>query len=83
MRTIQDLEAVGVDFYLDQQHLDTTTATGKLLFHVTGAFSEFERSMIRLRVNAGLGAIKGKTHPTAQAPASTNPRSRVLLAGDG
>ena len=36
LRTIQDLEAVGVDLYLDQQHLDTTTPTGKLLFQVTG-----------------------------------------------
>ena len=60
LRTIQDLEAVGVDLYLDQQHLDTTTPTGKLLFHVTGAFSEFERSMIRQRVNAGLTVIKAK-----------------------
>ena len=60
LRTIQDLEAVGVDLYLDQQHLDTTTPTGKLLFHVTGAFSEFERGMIRQRVNAGLTAIKTK-----------------------
>src|SRR5689334_8122140 len=60
LRTIQDLEAVGVDLYLDQQHLDTTTPTGKLLFHVTVAFSEFERSMIRQRVNAGLSAIKAK-----------------------
>jgi len=59
-RTIQDLEAVGVDLYLDQQHLDTTTPTGKLLFHVTRAFSEFERSMIRQRINAGLTAIKTK-----------------------
>jgi DNA invertase Pin-like site-specific DNA recombinase len=42
---IQDLEAIGVDLYLDQQRLDTPT--GKLLFHVTGAFSEFKRSMIR------------------------------------
>jgi DNA invertase Pin-like site-specific DNA recombinase len=49
LRTIQDLEAVGVDLYLDQQPLDTTTPTGKLLFQVTGAFSEFERSMIRQR----------------------------------
>jgi DNA invertase Pin-like site-specific DNA recombinase len=60
LRTIQDLEAVGVDLYLHQQHLDTTTPTGKLLFHVTGAFSEFERSMIRQRVNAGLSAIKAR-----------------------
>ena len=39
LRTIQDLEAVSVDLYFDQQHLDTTTPTGKLLFHATGAFS--------------------------------------------
>jgi DNA invertase Pin-like site-specific DNA recombinase len=51
---------VGVYLYLDQQHLDTTTPTGKLLFHVTGAFSEFERSVIGLRVNAGLSVIKSK-----------------------
>ena len=60
LRTIQDLEAVGVDLYLDQQHLDTTTPSGKLLFQVTGAFSEFERSMIQQRVNAGLSVIKAK-----------------------
>jgi DNA invertase Pin-like site-specific DNA recombinase len=57
---LQDLEAVGVDLYLDQLHLDTTTPTGKLLFHVTGAFSEFERSMIQHRMNASLSAIKAK-----------------------
>jgi len=57
---LQDLEAVGVDLYLDQQHLDTTTPTGKLLFHVTGASSEFERSMIQQRMNASLSAIKAK-----------------------
>ena len=42
------------DLYLDQQSIDTTTPAGKLMFQVTGAFAEFERSMIRQRVNAGL-----------------------------
>jgi DNA invertase Pin-like site-specific DNA recombinase len=45
--TIQHLEADGVDLYLDQQSIDTTTPAGKLLFQMTGAFAEFERSMIR------------------------------------
>jgi DNA invertase Pin-like site-specific DNA recombinase len=58
--TIEHLEEVGVDLYLDQQHIDTTTPTGKLLFQITGAFSEFERSMIRQRVRAGLIAVKEK-----------------------
>jgi DNA invertase Pin-like site-specific DNA recombinase len=52
--TIQTLEASGVDLYLDQQAIDTTTAAGKLMFQVCGAFAEFERSMIRQRVHAGL-----------------------------
>ena len=52
--TIQALEAVGVDLYLDQQSIDTTTPAGRLMFQVTGAFAEFERSMIRQRVHAGL-----------------------------
>ena len=58
--TIQHLEAVGIDLYLDQQNIDTTTPAGKLLFQMTGAFAEFERSMIRQRVNAGLNVIKDK-----------------------
>ena len=52
--TIQTLEHCGVDLYLDQQAIDTTTPAGRLMFQVTGAFAEFERSMIRQRVNAGL-----------------------------
>jgi DNA invertase Pin-like site-specific DNA recombinase len=49
-----DREACGVDLYLDQQAIDTTTPMGKLVFQVTGAFAEFERTMIRQRVKAGL-----------------------------
>ena len=52
--TIQTLEACSVDLYLDQQSIDTTTPAGRLMFQITGAFAEFERSMIRQRVNAGL-----------------------------
>jgi DNA invertase Pin-like site-specific DNA recombinase len=52
--TFQTLHACGVDVYLDQQSIDTTTPAGKLMFQVCGAFAEFERSMIRQRVHAGL-----------------------------
>ncbi len=41
--TVQHLETCRVDLYLDQQQIDTTTRTGKLLFQITGAFAEFER----------------------------------------
>jgi DNA invertase Pin-like site-specific DNA recombinase len=48
-----------VDLYLDRQAIDTTTA-GRMFFHVTGAFAEFERDMIRSRVNAGLARAKAR-----------------------
>jgi DNA invertase Pin-like site-specific DNA recombinase len=52
--SIQHLEACHVDLYLDQQQIDTTTPTGRLMFQIVGAFAEFERAMIRQRVQAGL-----------------------------
>jgi DNA invertase Pin-like site-specific DNA recombinase len=38
-------QELAVDLYLDQQAIDTTTPAGRLMFQVTGAFAEFERSM--------------------------------------
>src|SRR5215470_7132287 len=54
LHIIETLHTCGVDLYLDQQAIDTTTPAGKLMFQVCGAFAEFERSMIRQRVHAGL-----------------------------
>lgn len=60
---LQDLHATGTDLYLHQQGIDTTTPAGKAMFQMLGVFSEFERSMIRDRVLAGLARARasGKT----------------------
>ena len=57
---LSQLHRVGVDLYLHQQAIDTTTAAGKALFQMMGVFAEFERSMIRDRVNAGLARAKAQ-----------------------
>jgi DNA invertase Pin-like site-specific DNA recombinase len=54
LNTIETLKACGVDLYLDQQAIDTTTPSGKLMLQMTGAFAEFERAMIQARIHAGL-----------------------------
>src|SRR6516165_1950176 len=61
--TIQELEACGVDLFLEQQSIDTTTPSSKLMFQIVGAFAEFERSMIRQRIYTGLkrAVAEGKT----------------------
>src|SRR5438270_2004678 len=75
--TIQHLEAVGVDLYLDQQHIDTTTPTGRLLYQITGAFAEFERSMIRSRVNAGLARARAQGKRLGRRPVSADVVERI------
>jgi DNA invertase Pin-like site-specific DNA recombinase len=84
--TIQALEACGVDLYLDQQAIDTTTPAGRLMFQVTGAFAEFERSMIRRRVHAGLkrAVEAGKTLGRPKiSPALEKRIQTQLRAGKG
>jgi DNA invertase Pin-like site-specific DNA recombinase len=60
LQSVEHLHSVGVDLYLMQQHIDTTTPAGKLLFHITGAFAEFERATIRERVKAGMGRARAE-----------------------
>jgi len=55
---LSELHAVGVDLYLHQQGIDTTTPAGKAMFQMMGVFAEFERSMIQERVKAGLARVK-------------------------
>lgn len=49
-----DIQAKGVDLYLHQQGLDTSTPSGRAMFGMLGVFAEFERAMIRERIMAGL-----------------------------
>jgi len=49
-----DIQSKGVDLYLHQQGLDTSTPSGRMMFGMLSVFAEFERSMIRERVMAGL-----------------------------
>lgn len=57
---LSDIQAKGVDLYLHQQAIDTSTPSGKMLFQMLGVFAEFERSIIRSRVMAGLERTKAK-----------------------
>jgi DNA invertase Pin-like site-specific DNA recombinase len=58
-----EIHAAGVDLFLHQQALDTSTPAGKAMFQMLGVFSEFERSIIVARVHAGLKRARkeGKT----------------------
>jgi DNA invertase Pin-like site-specific DNA recombinase len=55
---LQNLNEKGVGLFLHQQGLDTTTTAGKAMFQMLGVFAEFERGIIRERVNAGLARAR-------------------------
>jgi DNA invertase Pin-like site-specific DNA recombinase len=52
--TLADLQAAGIGVFLRQQAVDTTTPSGRALFQMLGVFAEFERGIIRERIQAGV-----------------------------
>lgn len=55
---LQEFKSSGIDLYLHQQGVNTTTPAGKALFGMLGVFAEFEREMIKERVTAGLARAR-------------------------
>jgi DNA invertase Pin-like site-specific DNA recombinase len=62
----------GVGFQSLVEAIDTTTPAGQFFLHVTGAFAELERNLIRERTMAGLASARQRGHyggrPKAIAP---------------
>lgn len=52
--TIDKLKDLGVDFVSLQDKIETTSASGKLMFHIISAFAEFERNIIGERTKFGM-----------------------------
>ena len=55
---ITELESQGIGFQSITEAIDTTSPGGTLVFHIFGAFAEFERNLIRERTRAGLEAAR-------------------------
>src|SRR4030095_11366801 len=54
IETVTALKQQGVAFKSITENIDTSTATGQLVFHIFGALAEFERNLINERTMAGL-----------------------------
>lgn len=60
IQVMTHLDAQGIGFRSLSEAIDTTTASGRLLFHIMGAIAEFERSLISDRTRAGMAAAKAR-----------------------
>src|SRR5207253_2968743 len=76
----RELETLGVDLVVLDQTIETTTPSGRLLFHVLAAIAEFERGLIRDRVIAGLRRGKPQTRRGAGSTFAQDDASALIRA---
>ena len=72
IETVEVLRVTGIGFRSLTEALDTTTAQGRLVFHMFGALAEFERSLIRERTQAGLAAARRAGRTGGRPPKLTD-----------
>jgi DNA invertase Pin-like site-specific DNA recombinase len=72
----------GIGFKSLQENLDTTTSSGKLVFHMFGALAEFERDLIRERTQAGLVAARARGRFGGRPPGLAKQAEATALAAE-
>jgi DNA invertase Pin-like site-specific DNA recombinase len=63
-----ELRERGIDLVVLRQHIDTTTPTGRLVFHVLGAIDEFQRELIIEGTREGLEAARARGRTGGRKP---------------
>lgn len=62
VNSLAEFESLGIAFVSMTDSLDMTTPQGRLMFGIIASMTEFERSLIRERVKAGMKVAKAKGH---------------------
>lgn len=86
VQTVAELEKRGVGFRSLTESIDTTTAGGRLVFHLFAALADFERDLIRERTRAGLEVAKSRGRNGGRRPVVTPEkfaRARELINKHG
>lgn len=77
---VNSLKDKQVAFRSLTEGMDTTTASGELLFHVFGALAQYERALIRERVVAGMEAAKRRGRIGGRPPAIDGEKLDAIIA---
>ena len=62
-----------------QESIDTSTSTGKLIFHIFGALAEFERHLIVERTQAGLSAARARGRLGGRPKTLNDDKKQVVI----
>jgi DNA invertase Pin-like site-specific DNA recombinase len=82
MEVVTTLAQRGIGFKSLHEHLDTTTSSGKLIFHLFGALAEFERDLIRERTQAGLVAARKRGRVGGRPPGLSPQAEATAVAAE-
>lgn len=76
---VEDLRTRGVGFRsICDGEIDTTTASGELVFNIFSALAQFERRLIQERTRAGLAAARARGRTGGRKPITTkDPKVRM------
>lgn len=80
--TVNELASRGIAFESVTEAIDTTTASGKLVFNIFASLADFERHLIGERTRAGLAAGRARGRMGGRPPALTSRQlreARLLL----
>lgn len=77
---LEELKGRGVQFRSLTEGMDTTTPSGELLFNMVASLAQFERALIRERVNAGLAAARKRGRVGGRPRAITDDKMELIAA---
>lgn len=86
VNTVHDLTARNIGFKVLTGHgvaIDTTTASGKLVFGIFAALAEFEREMIKERTLAGMASARARGRKGGRPYKMTQAKLRLAMASLG
>jgi len=80
IRTVTELENRKIGFASITENIDTSSSSGRLVFHVFASLAEFERNLIRERTMAGLKAARARGRKGGRKPSLTSKDIKTVRA---
>lgn len=80
--TIEKLKEWNIDFVSLQDKIETTSASGKLMFHIISAFAEFERNVTSERTKFAMGKKARDGDIITRAPLGYKIENKQLIPGE-
>lgn len=71
VRVVSELDERQIGFASVTESIDTTSPSGRLIFHIFASLAEFERNLIRERTMAGLKAARARGRKGGRRPSLT------------